>query len=111
MAEVGEHSDAWSDFKKDNTGALVKGKELTEAEPDWSPWVSRFMLKHHRFPEPIIVLDNRDGHHNVDYPEEDKLPRAYILMEGHIRFNVGIYMESIGDLEPQDVWLMIKVRA
>jgi hypothetical protein len=45
----------------------------------------------------------------ANYPEEDRLPASYILIEGHIRFNVGIYMESVGKLKQADVWLMTKI--
>jgi hypothetical protein len=66
------------------------------------------MLEHRKFPVPIIVLDNRDGHHNKEYPEEDRLPRAYVLMEGHTRFNTGVYLQSVGKLDEADVWLMTR---
>jgi hypothetical protein len=99
----------WSDFKAKNDGALRKGKELVKLDPGWMPYVSRYMLEHFRFPAPIIVIDNRDGHHNADYPNENKLPSSYILVEGHTRFNVGIYMQSVGKLEQADVWLMTKI--
>jgi hypothetical protein len=99
----------WSDFKADNEGARRKGKELVDLKPGWMPYVPKYMLEHHRFPAPIILLDNRDGHHNKDYPQEKKLPRAYVLMEGHTRFNTGIYLESIGKLEQADAWLMTRM--
>jgi hypothetical protein len=99
----------WSDFKAKNDGALRKGKELVKLDAGWMPYVSKYMLEHFRFPAPIIVLDNRDGHHNADYPNEKKLPASYVLVEGHTRFNVGIYMQSIGRLEQADAWLMRKI--
>jgi hypothetical protein len=101
----------WSDFKPKNEGALRKGEELVDLTPGWTPYVARYMLEHHRFPTPIIVLDNRDGHHNKDYLGEDRLPASYVLVEGHTRFNVGIYLESVGKLEQADVWLMTKIPA
>jgi hypothetical protein len=72
----------WSDFKADNAGALRKGEELVDLQPGWMPWVPKYMLANRKFPTPIIVLDNRDSHHNKDYPSEDKLPRAYVLVRG-----------------------------
>jgi hypothetical protein len=95
----------WSDFEADNAGALREGKELTELRFGWMPYVPRYMLEHRKFPVPIIALDNRDGHHNKEYPEEDKLPRACVLMEGHTRFNTGVYLQSVGKLDEADVWL------
>jgi len=99
----------WSDFKIGNEGALQKGKELVELAPGWMPYVPRYMMQHQRFPAPIVVLDNLDGHHKRDYPQEEKLPSACILVEGHTRFNTGIYLESIGRLEQADVWLMTRI--
>jgi hypothetical protein len=98
----------WSDFKADNAGALRKGEELVNIER-WMPYVPKYMLEHSKFPAPIIALDNRDGHHNKEYPKEDKLPRAYVLVEGHTRFNTGIYLQSVGKLDRADVWLMTRV--
>ncbi len=98
----------WSDFKAENEGALQKGEELVNSMPGWTPYVARYMLEHFRFPTPIIVLDNRDGHHNADYPEEGQLLVSYILVEGHTRFNVGVYLESIGKFEHAQVWLLTR---
>jgi hypothetical protein len=99
----------WSDFKADNAGALRKGEELVNLKPDWMPYVPKYMLKYKTFPAPIIVLDNRDGHQNREYPQEDKLPCAYVLIEGHTRFNTGIYLQSVGKLDGADVWLMTRI--
>lgn len=99
----------WNDFDAAKDDARRKGEELSKLKPPFLPYVPRYMLEHLRFPEPIIVLDNRDGHHNPDYPGEFPLPSAYILIEGHTRLNVGVYLESIGKIERQDVWLMAKL--
>ncbi len=101
----------WTAFKPKNETALRKGEELTQLELGWMPYVSSYMLENSKFPAPIVVLDNRDRHHDKDYPEEKKLPSAYVLMEGHTRFNVGIYLQSIGKLEEAEVWLMKKIPA
>jgi len=40
------------------------------------------------------------------------LPAAYVLMEGHRRFNIGLYLQSTRRLNPLvDVWLMTKFKA
>jgi hypothetical protein len=52
---------------------------------------------------------NRDRHHNREYPNEKKLPSAYVLVEGHTRFNTGIYLQSVGKLSLADVWLMTRI--
>ncbi|WP_161855855.1 hypothetical protein [Bradyrhizobium sp. CCBAU 051011] len=99
----------WSDFKAENAGALEKGEELVNLKPDWMPYVPKYMLEHSKFPAPIIVLDNQDGHHDKEYPKQHDLPSAYVLVEGHTRFNVGIYLQSAGKLNQADVWLMTRV--
>jgi hypothetical protein len=99
----------WSDFEAENIGALEKGKELVNLKSDWMPYVPKYMLEHGKFPAPIIVLDNRDGHHNTEYPDKDKLPSAYVLVEGHTRFNTGIYLQSVGKLSEADMWLMTRI--
>lgn len=98
----------WSEYRIENAGALQKGEELVTSSPHMRSYVSEYMLEHRRFPAPIVILDNRDGHHNRDYPDQIALPDSLILMEGHLRFNVGLYLDSIGKLDRADVWLMIK---
>jgi hypothetical protein len=100
---------SWSEFKEDNAGAMWKGKDLVKSMPGFMPYVPKYMLANKAFPAPIIVLDNHDGHHGRDYPKEHPLPDAFVLVEGHTRFNTGIYLQSIGQLERADVWLVKRV--
>ena len=66
------------------------------------------MMENRRVPAPVIVLDNRDGHHAVDYPDEWPIPQTYVLMEGHSRFSISIYLQTVGSLSTIDLWLMTK---
>jgi hypothetical protein len=103
---------SWGDFKPENEGTLEKGKELVTSRQFGHLYsTAEYMLEYQQFPVPIIILDNRDGHHNVDYPEEFPLPAAYILIEGHTRFNIGLYLHVTGRLDSGDVWLMTKTSA
>jgi hypothetical protein len=101
---------SWSDFMPNNAGAIAKGKELCTDRSFGSLYrTAQYMLDNRRFPEPIIVLDNRDGHHNADYPEEFALPSGYILIEGHSRFNIGLYLHVEGLMHSGKLWLMQRI--
>jgi hypothetical protein len=70
-----------------------------------------YMLEHKDFPAPIIVLDNRNGHVKPEFAYQ-VVPAAHVLMEGHRRFNIGLYLQTTGRLNPNvDVWLMTKIPA
>ena len=67
------------------------------------------MIANGEFPAAIIVMDNRDGHLGKRNLAEEwqSLPTAYVLIEGHNRFNISLYLESTGRLRPTvKVWLM-----
>lgn len=65
-----------------------------------------YMLKHRTFPTPIIVIDNRDGRLGGLRPN-DLIPDGYILIEGHSRFNMALYLAHISRLNPTvPVWFM-----
>ncbi|WP_417832429.1 hypothetical protein [Terasakiella sp.] len=63
-----------------------------------------YMLAEKKFPVPIIINDNFDGHlHQYD----EYLPPRYILMEGHCRFNIAMYLHHEGQFSPTvEIWLM-----
>jgi hypothetical protein len=87
---------------------LEHGKYLTTIDF----FVARFMMKESKFPSPIIVLDNRVGHIRRDYPNVSRaqmIPDAFVLIEGHLRFNLGLYLASKGDLGHEvDIWMMTR---
>jgi hypothetical protein len=93
----------WCNFEEDNNECQEHGRYLIEdVLKEYRYKTALYMLEHGDFPAPIIVLDNRDGH----LLQRD-LPPAYILIEGHRRFNMSLYLHSIGRLRPSvDVWLM-----
>lgn len=69
-----------------------------------------YMIEHGEFPVPIILLDNRDGH----LSELDPLsivPSGFVLIEGHRRFNIALYLHEIGRLRAfVQVWMMTFLR-
>lgn len=72
-----------------------------------------FMEEYKKFPAPIIVLDNLDGHLENDgiaMSQYKSIPSQYILIEGHRRFNISLYLQHINQLsEPIDIWIMTKL--
>ncbi|GHA88680.1 hypothetical protein GCM10009069_09600 [Algimonas arctica] len=94
---------SWSRFREDNTPALDQGKFICGDHPSrkWpfdKIWLEKFMRAEASFPSPIICLDNRNGHlaRLQDVPAIDKsLPNEMILVEGHTRLNIGLYLQSI----------------
>jgi hypothetical protein len=105
----------WNNFNPDNCDCLKKGEEMVEHWEFDRPYPTfAYMLEHEDFPAPLIILDNRDYHVNsktVRY-RSDALPKGYVLIEGHRRFNIGLYLQRIGRLKPEvDVWLMKNIAA
>jgi hypothetical protein len=69
-------------------------------------------MENRKFPQPIVILDNRDGHLQKEYEDADRVPPGYILIEGHVRLNIGSYLQSIGAFGPTfEAWLMTKIPA
>lgn len=70
-------------------------------------WLRTYMLENRKFPVPIIVLDNRDGHLLIDAPEWEPVLPGWVLIEGHNRFELALFLEKSGAFSPTvDVWLM-----
>lgn len=92
----------WSGFDKDNNKALMQGMYICGEHPTRpflaEPiWLVRYMKSKKQFPSPIVILDNTDRHLSIsDYtPAIDKnLPQAMILIEGHTRLNIGLFLAS-----------------
>jgi hypothetical protein len=117
LSILAEIRTTWSDFKNDNRPALDQGKFICGAHPtrQWPHgdiWLVKYMRDNRTFPVPIIVLDNHDGHLKrvKGAPNWAKvLPSALILIEGHTRLNVGLYLSSIDELnEPIELFIMKK---
>lgn len=107
-SELATIRSGWCDYEDGAKGCLEHGKYLSTIDF----FVARFMMKEHRFPSPIIVLDNRVGHIRRDYPNVSRAqmtPDAFVLIEGHLRFNLGLYLDSTGGLATDvDVWMMTR---
>ena len=100
----------WCDFCENNADCLAHGKHLMQKPAGWRYRTAVYMDEHSDFPTPIIVLDNRDAHlqeAGSNKPTSEDLPAAYVLIEGHRRFNMALYLHSIGRFNPTPmVWLM-----
>jgi hypothetical protein len=107
LPEIRERTYDWEigGAKSRNKGRVII-KNLGEAEIR----TARYLVDHRGFPRPIIVLDNRDGHLRKGIPpvpESENLPASYLLIEGHRRFQMGLYLQSKGELNPKvELWLM-----
>lgn len=94
----------WDGFKGSNE-CMNHGQHLIEGTPAKLGYrTAAYMTAHRDFPTPIIVLDNRDGHLEIAEPRPPKwapvFPKALILIEGHRRLNMGLYLSAIGRLKP-----------
>ena len=91
-------------------GCLKHGEYLIN---DCDFWLKNYMLKHGAYPEPIIVLDNRDSHlirGKDNVPAYEDIPKGYVLIEGHLRFNASLYLFQTGRFNPMSkIWLMERI--
>lgn len=102
LSEVGSGWGNWSnDACFDHGECLVKSRDF---------WLRNHMVKHGAYPEPIIILDNGDGHiqrGQDNVPEYINFPVGYVLIEGHLRFNMSLYLVRIQRFCPKtEIWLM-----
>ena len=95
------------DFEAGGQEALEQGKYICGDHPErplrCEPlWLVQFMKKHRGFPSPIVVLDNTDNHlvTITEVPEREHIyPSGLILVEGHKRHQIGVYLRSINQLQ------------
>jgi hypothetical protein len=74
--------------------------------------LAAYVMANSKFPHPIVMLDNQDGHLEREYEDADRVPTGIILIEGHARLNIGVYLHSVGRFAPTfDAWLMKKIPA
>jgi hypothetical protein len=115
--ELAQIRSYWCDFDEANTGCLDHGRHLITGTIAGTRFAigyrtSRFMSECGDFPTPIIVLDNRDGHlvpGKPPVPPYCNIPPAYVLVEGHRRFNMALYLSSVGRFVPTThIWLMVR---
>lgn len=111
-SELQRISSGWCNFDKVNVVCKKHGEHLASLSgpPHLYP-TAVYMKKHGRFPTPIVVLDNRDGHlkTNSELGGLLPLPSCFVLIEGHRRFNLALHLHEIGELKPHlKVWLMTR---
>lgn len=97
----------WSRWYKIDIEECVKHGEGLVNKLDF--WLKNYMVEHHDYPEPIIVLDNRDNHLDVDAPNHN-FPASYLLIEGHLRFNISLYLQRTDRFtQNTKIWLMKRI--
>ncbi len=97
------------DYEEGSQKALDQGKFICGDHPvrPWRHeplWLVQYMRDHHSFPSPIIVLDNSDNHlaTTAEISEvANGCPIGLILIEGHRRHQIGLYLHSISQLQDQ----------
>ncbi|WP_038966976.1 hypothetical protein [Bradyrhizobium diazoefficiens] len=114
-AKILEVVSSWCRFDPEHNACREKGEELCKKRMlngDRYP-TATYMLEEGEFPTPIVVLDNLDAHMSEDrVGRRDGLPVSLVLIEGHRRFNIALYLLTQDKLKPNvDVWLMTKIQA
>lgn len=102
------------DFDQTLAENIKHGKRMcTKSEfGDYLPKLSRYVMEHKSFPHPIVILDNRDGHMAEEYSRASRVPPGYVLIEGHCRMDLGLFLHSEGHFGPTfNAWLMTKIPA
>jgi hypothetical protein len=113
-ADLAQIRSRWCNFDATNADCLERGRHLITGIPKAIGYMTaQFMHERRNFPTPIIVLHNRDGHlvpGKPPVPAYDNIPPSYVLVEGHRRFNMALYLISIDRfIQTTHIWLMTHV--
>jgi hypothetical protein len=100
----------WDGFDPEHKDCLRAGHDLCHKNEFGHVLpLAVYIMENKRYPQPIVILDNRDGHLQVEYEFASRVPPGYILIEGHFRLNIGLYLLSKDAFGPNfDAWLMTK---
>jgi hypothetical protein len=103
----------WDAFDPTHKDCLRSGNDLCHKNEFGIIFeLAKYIMARGRFPQPIVILDNQDGHLAGEYEGADRVPTGTILIEGHLRLNIGLYLQSRGSFEPTFyAWLMTKIPA
>lgn len=101
----------WCDFCPENKDCFEHGKHLLRT---LKYQTALDMQEAKNFPSPIVVLNNHDGHLEIEAKKAKQLchdyPSSLILIEGHRRFNIALYLQRINGLNAEvDIWLMERI--
>lgn len=100
----------WFDFDEGNLKCAKHGEGLESlAANKYGYKTAIYMLEHGTFPAPIVVLDNNNDHLCETYNDArvDNIPKGYILVEGHRRFNLALHLQKSGRLRATvPIWMM-----
>lgn len=103
--------------RPDDWDAIERGMFICDRHPEQGTpapigWLANYMITNRTFPQPIILLDNTDGHlatalYVPTYAES--FPNRYIVIEGHTRHEIGLYLHSVGEIDDiLPAWIMHK---
>lgn len=99
----------WNNFNTDLTECAEHGRYLINEVRLLGYPTAVFMNEYCTFPVSIICLDNRDGHltDKNSRPSELNPPPGLILIEGHRRFNMALFLLEQNRLKSEFVvWVM-----
>jgi hypothetical protein len=88
---------------------LKRGRHLWGEERELVVW----MRTHSNFPTPIIIMDNRQNAMDCELgrPAGRYYPPDYIVVEGHTRHELALWMLEIGEFAPEvAIWMMIEAK-
>lgn len=103
-----EVKSGWSDFSDDPYENIDHGRFLVEENLREHRYrLINYIVDHRTFPVTPIILNNNDGHLAKVRGAHFPFPAGFILIEGHLRFNIASYLASVGRLESLvPFWLM-----
>ena len=87
----------WCDWATNNAGCIAHGEYLIET------------LAHSGYKTSRYMLDNRDNHfsQNPNNIRDKDAPAEFLLIEGHRRFNMALYLLTTTRFKPTTtVWMM-----
>lgn len=101
----------WDNFDPEHKDCVRSGRDLCHKhEFGHVHALATYIMENKKYPQPIVMLDNRDGHLQAEYEYASRIPAGYILIEGHLRLNIGLYLQSRDLFGPTfNAWLMTRI--
>jgi len=99
--EIKNGLDGFADFPEES---IIQGKYLLSLDHYET---ATYFKAYFSPPQPLIVLDNRDGHVENEYLELGfSVPSEFVLVEGFRRFSISCALYQEGKLKRLPVWVL-----
>src|SRR5215204_681942 len=79
-----------------------------KGQPGYRNWLARVMERRRTWPVPPIILDNREPLPELRFP---KLPRHFVVIEGHRRLGFVRSLAAEGMIAPEHTVWLLKIRS